>query len=68
MSELVNSRDNLDVDWHLIKDILCGVASALKMVCDMLPGGIWKNIICGMASVLMTICNQIPLSDCKDKK
>jgi hypothetical protein len=54
----VNSHK--EVDWKVIKEILCGIAAALKIVCDMLPAGIIKQIICGMASFIEMLCNSLP--------
>lgn len=48
------------VDWKKIKEILCGVASSLQLVCSMLPSGMIKNIVCGIAGVLNMICQSLP--------
>ncbi len=48
------------VDWKKIKEILCGIAEAIEMVCNMMPAGPIKNILCGIAGVLKLICNSLP--------
>lgn len=56
----MENQSNHDVDWKLIKAILCGIAESLKMVCDKLPQGTIKVIVCSMASLLMLVCQSIP--------
>ena len=52
-------------DWPKIKEILCGIAASLLLVCSLLPGGIIKTIVCGVSSLINIICDSLPLV--KDK-
>ena len=55
-----------DVDWPLVKEIVCGIASALGVLCQTIPAGPIKTVICTASSLLSLICKQIPDSgSCK---
>jgi hypothetical protein len=49
-----------EFDWGKVREVLCGIASALEEACQTIPPGNIKNIVCGIASVLELICNQLP--------
>ena len=58
--ENINNTSIAPVDWAKIKEILCGIAAALIVVCGLLPGGLIKNIVCGISGIINLICKQLP--------
>ncbi len=54
-----DKKDLANVDWKKIKEIICGIAEALEMVCSMIPSGPIKNILCGIVGILKVLCNSL---------
>ena len=51
--------------WNEIKNIVCGAAAALEIVCNELPKGTIKNVLCGVVSILKLVCSWIPDEEAK---
>lgn len=50
----------LQFDWKIFKEIVCGMANALYLLCEGMPEGNIQKIVCGLAGILLWICNKIP--------
>lgn len=51
---------NADVNWQLIKDIVCGIAVSITAVANAIPAGIIRTMLLGVSSLLSMVCSQIP--------
>lgn len=47
-------------EWGKIKDVICGIAASLEMVCNMMPEGALKKLVCSIANMVKMVCNLIP--------
>lgn len=59
-SHLQSNQLNHAPDWKKIKEIICGIADSLELVCAMIPPGPIKSIVCSIVGILKLICNSLP--------
>jgi hypothetical protein len=58
VEKLSESIKHHEIDWELIKEIICGISHTLQGICAVLPPGLPKTIICTAASLLSFACSQ----------
>ena len=56
----VHELNNVAIDWQKIKEILQGINSYLKLICQNLPAGAAKDIVCGISALISLLINVLP--------
>ncbi len=50
---------NPSINWERVKEVICGLESTIRALCEELPVGTIKTILCGIASILSMVCKHL---------
>lgn len=57
-----HAESGLKIDWSKVKEVICGIVSTLKLICEALPTSKYKSIICTISSLLELVCETLPVN------